>query len=71
MARIRRFPSAIGRRVETAPIQFGDDWPGIFIRGDDALAMITKLNLVASGAVGPVVLRDIARTLESCLVEGK
>ncbi len=23
-------------RVETGPIQFGDDWPGIFIRGDNA-----------------------------------
>lgn len=21
-------------RVETGPIQFGDDWPGTFIRGD-------------------------------------
>lgn len=26
------------KRVETGPIQFGDsDWPGIFIRGDDAM----------------------------------
>ena len=25
-------------RVETGPVQFGsDDWPGVFIRGDDAL----------------------------------
>lgn len=24
-------------RVETGPIQFGDDWPGVFIRGDNAL----------------------------------
>jgi hypothetical protein len=23
-------------RVETGPVQFGDDWPGTFIRGDDA-----------------------------------
>ena len=33
--------------------------------------MITKINLVASGAVEPIVLREIAQTLESCLVEGK
>lgn len=26
-----------GKRPETGPMQFGDDWPGIFIRGDDAL----------------------------------
>lgn len=24
-------------RVETGPVQFGDDWPGIFIRGDDCI----------------------------------
>ena len=24
------------RRVETGPIQFGEDWPGVFIRGDNA-----------------------------------
>lgn len=26
-----------GGRVETGPVQFGDDWPGVFIRGDEAL----------------------------------
>lgn len=26
-----------GERPETGPMQFGDDWPGIFIRGDNAL----------------------------------
>lgn len=33
---IRKLP-AVERRVETGPVQFGDDWPGIFIRGDNAL----------------------------------
>ena len=23
-------------RVETGPVQFGNDWPGVFIRGDNA-----------------------------------
>ena len=23
-------------RVESGPIQFGNDWPGLFMRGDDA-----------------------------------
>ena len=26
-----------GQRPETGPMQFGNDWPGIFIRGDNAL----------------------------------
>ena len=24
-------------RVETGPMRFGDDWPGLFIRGDESL----------------------------------
>jgi hypothetical protein len=24
-------------RVETGAVQFGDDWPGLFVRGDQAL----------------------------------
>jgi uncharacterized protein (TIGR02996 family) len=27
-------------RVETGAVQFGDDWPGLFIRGDNALALM-------------------------------
>lgn len=32
------------KRPETGPIQFGEDWPGYFIRGDNAgyLAMVLK-----------------------------
>lgn len=32
-------------RIETGVVQFGDDWPGIFIRGDNAdhYAMIAKI----------------------------
>jgi hypothetical protein len=25
------------QRVETGPVQFGDDWPGLFIRGDNCI----------------------------------
>lgn len=28
--------NAQDKRVETGAIQFGDDWPGVFIRGDNA-----------------------------------
>lgn len=34
-----------GPRVETGPLQFGDDWPGIFIRGDNALADAAMLEI--------------------------
>lgn len=26
-------------RIETGPVQFNDDWPGFFIRGDNAFAL--------------------------------
>lgn len=30
-------------RVETGPVQFNEDWPGVFIRGDNALWMAVQL----------------------------
>lgn len=36
LMQIRQLP-AVGDRVETGPVAFGDDWPGVFIRGDNAL----------------------------------
>lgn len=36
---IRKLPGVPqGDRVETGVIQFGDDWPGTFIRGDNSMA---------------------------------
>lgn len=32
---IRQLPEQ-EERVETGPIQFGNDWPGVFVRGDSA-----------------------------------
>lgn len=26
-----------GQRIETGPVQINDDWPGVFIRGDNAM----------------------------------
>ncbi len=34
MSNVRVIPHE-GKRVETGAVQFGDDWPGLFIRGDD------------------------------------
>lgn len=34
---LQRIPTtARDPRPETGPMQFGDDWPGVFIRGDNA-----------------------------------
>lgn len=26
-------------RMESGPVQFGDDWPGLFMRGDEAIPL--------------------------------
>jgi len=55
MSEIQKYeiPNLDGR-VETGPVQFNDDWPGVFIRGDqcayfalnlkDALITLTELH---------------------------
>lgn len=43
MDQIRKLPAVEGGRVETGPVQFGDDWPGIFIRGDNAFGYAMEL----------------------------
>lgn len=42
MKDLRKIPLK-GKRVETGPTQFGDDWPGIFIRGDNAIHFAHRL----------------------------
>ncbi len=36
----------MNKRVETGVVQFEDDWPGIFIRGDDCFAYAMALDTV-------------------------
>lgn len=68
------------KRVETGPMKIGDDWTGIFIRGDNALAFaLTLRNLLAmanerakNGQVDSVEaiywaqIDGLAELLESC-----
>jgi hypothetical protein len=64
----RIFP-AVADRVETGPIQFGDDWPGTFLRGDTAgaHAMYLEIVLDASKAdpLSVCVLRGLLSDLRS------
>lgn len=50
----------MSKRPETGVISFGDDWPGLFVRGDDAFAygkMLEALlvNIEEGREVGPVM----------------
>lgn len=56
-------------RVETGPLQFGDDWPGVFIRGDNAFGYRMALQAVLSGRADPITRRmasGLLAVLESC-----
>lgn len=48
-------------RVETGPLQFGTDWPGVFIRGDEALYMAMILQNVIDAVEDKNL--DMIRTL--------
>ncbi|KKM72098.1 hypothetical protein LCGC14_1423990 [marine sediment metagenome] len=56
-------------RVETGPVRFGDDWAGLFIRGDDAFGL--ALQIVGALNGNPLykpndVLRRLGRKLLTC-----
>jgi hypothetical protein len=47
-------------RVESGALQFGDDWPGLFLRGDDSLMTAMQieiiLNQLPNGVSGEVLI---------------
>ena len=67
-------PRESEHRIETGPIQIGDDWPGVFIRGDQALFFAYLLE----GSVLPHIneehqlqisaIKGLIKTLKSCKV---
>jgi len=66
---IRQIPAPDGGRVETGPVQFGDDWPGTFIRGDSSAYYALLLNqLIETGEVdliSKIQLRGLVDELNS------
>lgn len=56
-----------GKRPETGVMQFGDDWPGVFIRGDNAMMFSADLRMfVESGGQYPNIVSDLTELLASC-----
>jgi hypothetical protein len=68
---IRKLPKT-DRRVETGPVQFGDDWPGVFIRGDDTAryAMALRYALLrldpAQDPLNDLAVASLAALIEQC-----
>lgn len=71
----RYLPAPIeGGRVETGPTQFGSDWTGLFIRGDDChhylQALMWALAELEARGVGPssiyaAILMGLVNDLQS------
>ena len=54
-------------RAETGPIEFEDDWPGIFIRGDEAFRFLKLCeSLDAGNPVSALMLEELKDLLASC-----
>ena len=72
MSEIRKLP-AQETRVETGPGQFGDDWPGVFIRGDQAGYYGMLLQMAMDGVSMPAIykmqLRSLAKELQGSQVK--
>ena len=51
--KVRHLPAPIGPgRVETGSVQFGDDWPGLFIRGDEAFHLMLLIRELTEKLAG-------------------
>jgi hypothetical protein len=53
-------------RPETGPLAFGTDWPGVFIRGDNALAYTLALDEAIAQDPDNLQLQSLRNTLASC-----
>ncbi len=53
MSIVRQLPG-VEDRVETGPVQFGDDWPGFFLRGDNAADLAIVLQQIVSDPTNPI-----------------
>ena len=70
---LRKIEGEFPERVETGPVQFGGDWPGVFIRGDHALYTAHVLAQVAR-RLSPLIdefgemgaIEGLIKTLNSC-----
>jgi hypothetical protein len=63
--RIQQIPLPGGSgRVPTGAIQFQDDWPGLFVRGDEAIALLVSIRQLTArfgNHPDPVVWSALAR----------
>ena len=65
---VRKLP-AVEPRVDTGHVKFGDDWTGLFIRGDMALWYGMQIRMLLNHGV-PDPMLAISLTYLAALLEG-
>ena len=70
---LRKIEGEFPERVETGPVQFGGDWPGVFIRGDNALYFAHVLEMIIAqhgermhSLMELPILKGLISDLQSC-----
>lgn len=43
---MRKIKSKISERIETGALQINDEWPGLFVRGDDCFVLLEALERI-------------------------
>lgn len=61
----------MSERMETGPVRFGNDWAGVFIRGDEAFGLAMALEQILRNthgldAIAAVQAAGLVHTLRSC-----
>ncbi len=59
MAEIQKIAGTL--RVSTGPLQIGNDWPGVFIRGDDTNLVVGRLRAYQKLLLGEPLPDELLR----------
>lgn len=74
MKNLKKFPEQL-ERVETGPIQFGKDWPGMFLRGDTCMIYAQAIDAILEHnnlcVIDQKTLLNLKETLTKCIKKGK
>lgn len=63
---IQKLPAPTGiSRVETGPVQFGDDWPGYFMRGDNVVYFLMCFDMWKSDDIDPIMKTTFESMVEN------
>jgi hypothetical protein len=67
--RIRTLPE-VAPRIESGPVRFGSDYPGLYLRGEDAFAFALVVDRLLAGECddqAKTAVRNLVRMLDSAV----